>query len=114
MYDPDKEYHAMLERLRIICKQKNVSRYALAKKTGISTSGIGYLLSGKTMPYIYTLLLICNALDISIGDLFNTAGQCYTEEELRLIQLYRSLPPEKRKLLDLYTEVLTQTQYDGV
>ena len=62
MYTPDKDYQHMLDKLNILRKQKNISKYALAKATGMSTSSMSNLLNGKTKPYLYNMLLICNVL----------------------------------------------------
>lgn len=55
--------------------------YALAKATGLSTSSLSNLLKGNTKPYVYTLLLICEALSISITDLFAEKAEPLKEEE---------------------------------
>lgn len=45
--------------------------HALANKAGISTSTISYLVNGKTKPQIYTILMLCNVLEVRISDLFD-------------------------------------------
>ena len=62
----DETYQKMLEKLREHCEREKMSIYALAKNTNLSTSSLSNLLNGKTKPYVYTLLLICDALSISI------------------------------------------------
>lgn len=49
MYTPDKDYQHMLDKLNILRKQKNISKYALAKATGMSTSSMSNLLNGKRL-----------------------------------------------------------------
>lgn len=71
MYDPDEACRMMAEKIKGICAQKGMTPYALAKKAGISTSATSYLLEGKTKPQVYTLLLVCNALDVTVGELFD-------------------------------------------
>ena len=61
MYDSEKEYQMMFERLKDICKQRNITNYALAKATNLSNSSISNLMNGKTTPYVDTLLRICSA-----------------------------------------------------
>lgn len=58
MYNPDEDYQAMLTKLKTICKNKNITQYALAKATGMSTSSMSCLMRGETKPYIYTVLTI--------------------------------------------------------
>lgn len=47
MYDSEKEYQMMFERLKDICKQRNITNYALAKATNLSNSSISNLMNGK-------------------------------------------------------------------
>ena len=69
MYNPDEDYQVMLAKLKTICQNKNITQYALAKATGMSTSSISCLMRGETKPYIYTVLTICDALNVTIADL---------------------------------------------
>ena len=108
MYDPDKEYRNMLEKLKMICGQKHVSQYALAKATGMSTSSINSLMKGETKPYIYTILMICGALDISIQELFSEERTDGDPDEKALLRLYRLLSEEKREQLQRYADMLYQ------
>lgn len=94
MYNPNEEYEAMIIKLKQICKEKDISPYALAKKAEISTSTMSYLMSGKTKPELYTILSICNVLQINIGDLFGekkkvrldeAQKQFLTKEEIELL-----------------------------
>ena len=111
MHKPDEEYQLMLDKLKMICKQKNITHYALAKATGMSTSSISCLMKGKTKPYIYTMLIICDALDVSIAELLeNGSFGCDTEEE-NLIRDFRCLSQEKKRMLRVYADMLLQ--YNG-
>lgn len=105
MYDSEKEYQIIFERLQNICKQRNITNYALAKATNLSNSSISNLMNGKTTPYVHTLLKICSALGISIAELIGEEEKVNSEEML-LIQDYRMMSSEKRKLLKLYIDML--------
>lgn len=106
MYDPDIEYQHMLEKFKMVCKQKNKSQYALAKDTGVSDSSIWNIMNGVSKPYVYTMLLLCEALGISMGELFSNPGLSIEEEVL--VNTYRLLSPKKRKMLEVYVEMLLQ------
>lgn len=122
MYCPDEECRAMIAALKNICKLKNVSPFILAKECGISTSTMSYLLNGKTNPQISTILILCNALGISAGDLFenrkrfdDTDGsemveQYVTQEEMELLYRYRLFSEKKKVLLNTYVDMLSQYQ----
>lgn len=123
MYNAEKECRIMIDTLKVICAQKNLTPYALAKKAGISTSTISYLINGRTKPQVYTMLLICNALDISISQLFeqfeykdNSHFVKYLEcemsdvtcEEESMLHCYRRLSNRKKRLLKIYIDMLLQ------
>lgn len=110
MYDPEKDYQLMFARLKDICQKKNITNYALAKATNLSNSSISNLMSGKTKPYLYTILLICSALDISIMDLFGDNKEGNIEEQ-HIIHTYRMLSQEKKKLIRIYLDMLIE--YNG-
>lgn len=111
MYNPDKDYQYMLDKLNSIRKQKNMSKYALAKATGMSSSSMSNLLNGKTKPYLYNMLLICNAMHISMEELLqNKNYNCENEEAL--ISAYRNMTPQKQQMLQVFTDMLLK--YDGI
>ena len=118
MYDPDEECKAMIVAIKRLCEQKNMTPHALAKEAGVSTSTISYLVNGKTKPQVYTILLLCNVLGVRISDLFDNSAmlteisssgvQYITCEEEKLLDCYRGLSDEKRKLLRIYVDMLQQ------
>ena len=82
MYNPDKECEAMIEALKKLCQQKNMTPYAVAKEAGISSSTVSYIMNGRTKPQMYTVLLMCNVLGVTISQLFEeSAGTSGTEPE---------------------------------
>lgn len=99
MYNADDDYRLMLGKLKAICREKNISQYALAQKAGMSTSSISYLMRGETQPYIGTLLMICNALGVTLNDLLDMPAQegelCAADDEERLLSCYRELSEQK-------------------
>ena len=103
----DETYQKMLEKLREHCEREKMSIYALAKNTNLSTSRLSNLLNGKTKPYVYTLLLICDALSISITDLADK-DVSMTEDEKWIISSYRSLSTKKKEMLTTYIKMLSQ------
>lgn len=110
MYNPDEDYQSMLDKLNEIRKQKNMSKYALAKATRMSSSSMSNLLNGKSKPYLYNMLLICNALQISISELFENKNVDCGDEE-RIISAYRDMPLEKQRMLRIYVDMLLH--YNG-
>ena len=74
MYNPDKECKAMIEALKKLCEQKNMSPYAVAKEAGISSSTVSYIMNGRTRPQMYTVLMMCNVLGVTISQLFEESA----------------------------------------
>lgn len=82
MYNPDKECEAMIEALKKLCQKKNMTPYAVAKEAGISSSTVSYIMNGRTKPQMYTVLLMCNVLGVTLSQLFEeSAGTSGTEPE---------------------------------
>ncbi|WP_435645216.1 helix-turn-helix domain-containing protein [Butyricicoccus porcorum] len=138
MYKVDEECKAMIDRLKGICEIKGIKPNALAKKAGIASSTLSYILNGKTQPQVYTLLQLCNALEITIEELFRetksntfevTQGVVITKrsdshvsealievlpkvelsyDELELLAHYRYFSKKKKGLLRMYVDMLLQ------
>ena len=109
MYNPDEDYQVMLAKLKTICQNKNITQYALAKATGMSTSSISCLMRGETKPYIYTVLTICDALNVTIAERQGYDENCEEDEDVReMIEAYQCLSPEKKRMLKVYMDMLLQ------
>jgi transcriptional regulator with XRE-family HTH domain len=88
-------------RIDYLRSQQNLSVRDLAAKSGISKSELSYIILGKTVPNIYTLHFICNALGISLSDFFD-----FDDEVIRLrgkenilIKIYREVSPMSQDTL---------------
>ena len=88
-------------RIDFLRGQQALSVRDLATKSGISKSELSYIILGRTIPNIYTLHSICNALDISLSDFFD-----FDDEVIRLrgkenilIKIYREVSPMSQDTL---------------
>lgn len=115
MYNPEEECELMVATLKKLCDQKGVSPHAVAIKAGISTSTMSYIMKGKTNPQVYTVLQLCNALGVQIGDLFTRKDEgvldiveSITCEEKELVDCYRCLSKLEKELLIIYVDMLQQ------
>lgn len=115
MYNPEDECKAIIDAIIKICSQKGMTPHALAQKAGISSSTISYLMNGKTKPQMYTVLQLCNILDVTISELLDRKETAISQkirpwhkeiEEKKLIEEYRYLSDKKKKLLRLYLDML--------
>lgn len=129
IYDPKEECSKMIQRVKNICELKSMSFYALAAKAGVSNSTVHNLMCGQTTPYVHTIYKLCNALEISVEEVFGISsainGDTYekcemgpretiefmTEDEKKLLVYYRSFSREKKDTLQVYMDMLRQ--YDG-
>ena len=85
----------------------------MAREADISTSTLHALMSGKTRPYLYTVYKICNALNISILDLMvededRAVKTGLNHGERMLISQYRKCSESKKRMLEVYMDMLTQ------
>ena len=63
----------VLDRLKEIREQRNMTVYRLAKLSGIPQSSIATRYSKQLYPPIDKLEILCNVLEISLADFFNTS-----------------------------------------
>lgn len=97
-----------------------MSLRALAKEAGISTLTMSYLMNGKTKPQICTILMFCNVLGVTIGELFDGEYAAASKEtldseepgkicgEAKLLECYCLLSDEKKKFLLILADMLMQ------
>ena len=112
-YNPDQRCSELIRHIQEHCERNSVSYYALAREADISTSTLHALMSGKTRPYLYTVYKICNALDISILDLMvededRAVKTGLNHGERMLISQYRKCSESKKRMLEVYMDMLTQ------
>lgn len=78
-----------------------MSVYRLSELTGINQSTLANTFSRNVMPSVKNLLGMCEAMGITPAQFFSE-GEKYgllTEEEVGLIEDFRSLPPELRRVV---------------
>ena len=77
-------YIAVKNRLVFLCGEKKITINKLATESGIAPSTIKNILYGKsTNPGIVTLKKLCDGLDISLTEFFNTKEFSMLEQEIR-------------------------------
>lgn len=78
------------QRIKELCEKKDLTMYALSKKTGISQSSLSNIMNRGSIPTFLTLGKICDGLKI-------TLAQFFAEGEDRL-----DLTLEQKKVLDIW------------
>lgn len=76
-------YNFVVTRIYELCKERNITPNALSYMSGISQSTIKSILNGESKnPGIVTIKKICDGLDITLIDFFNTEEYKKLEQEL--------------------------------
>lgn len=61
------------ERINGLCKEKGISYYSLSYKSTVPLTTLLHIVDGSIKnPGIFTIIQICNGLDISLKDFFDT------------------------------------------
>ena len=77
-------YTTVKNRIIFLCGEKNITINKLAAESGIAPSTIKNILYGKsTNPGIVTLKKLCDGLDISLTEFFNTKEFSEHEQEIK-------------------------------
>ena len=77
-------YDTVVERIRELCNERNITPNALSYLAGISQSTIKSILNGESKnPGIVTIKKLCDGLDISIVDFFDTDAFKNLEQEIK-------------------------------
>lgn len=79
-----KTYDAVKDRILSLCKEKHISINKLATLSGIAPSTLKSILYGKSQnPGIVTLKMLCDGMEISLTEFFNTSVFLELEQELK-------------------------------
>ena len=71
-------------RIKQLCKEKNISVYSLAISCGVDKSTIYSILGNKSRsPEVASIKKICDGLDITLGEFFNTPEFDCLEQEIK-------------------------------
>ncbi len=77
-------YDLVVKRIYELCKEREITPNALSYMAGVSQSTIKSILNGESKnPGIVTLKKLCDGLDISIIEFFNTDDFKNLEQEIK-------------------------------
>lgn len=63
---------ALINRINILCNEKNYSYYTLAFRAGMSLNTLMHIMDGSSKnPGIFTIYRICSGLEISLTEFFD-------------------------------------------
>ena len=97
----------ILEHIKELCAERGWTVYKLADEAGITQSTLSNMFYRKTLPSISTLILICNAFNITLAQFFSETETEFavSDDEKRIIKKYRQLTLKDKKIVDV---VLTE------
>lgn len=90
------------EHIKEICKQRGLSYYKLAQKSGIPHSSLNYMFKHHHVPTMNTLIKICKGLDISLSQFFIGCSDENSSQYNEFIKLWNILDGNKRELALTY------------
>lgn len=77
-------YNAVKNRILYLCEEKRMTINKLATESGVAPSTIKNVLYGKSQnPGIVTLKMLCDGLEITLTDFFDTEEFRKLEQEIR-------------------------------
>ena len=96
----------IIDRIEQLCEKKQMSRYRLAQKSGISQSSISTLLNRQSVPTIQTLEKICKGLDMTLAQFFSKDDELpnLTEEQKHLLTTWNAMNEQEKALVEAYMQ----------
>lgn len=77
-------YDLVVERIRELCAERNITPNALSYLAGVSQSTIKSILNGESKnPGVVTIKKLCDGMDISIIEFFDTEKFKNIEQEIK-------------------------------
>ena len=77
-------YSTVVDRMNELIKERNITPNGLSYLSGVSQSTIKSILNGESKnPGLVTIKKLCDGLEISIVDFFNTDDFAQLEQELK-------------------------------
>lgn len=98
----DEKY--IVNRIEELCDKKQMSMYALSKKTGISQSSLSNLKKRGSTPTFYTLDRICDGLGITLPQFFSDdIGKLeLSSEQKKVLKVWESLTDKEKEAVEIY------------
>lgn len=100
----------VLARIRDLCRERGLSNYELARRSGLPYSTLNTLLLKGNQPSLPTLRKLCAGLGISVQQFFATDAepQSLTQTQKECLSLFSVLSAEKQALVISYMKGLAE------
>ncbi len=104
-------------RIRELAKERGLTSYELARRSGMALSSLYNMFERGTMPKLETLERMCGGLDVTLSDFFAflskpRTGSYLTENDMALLEANRSLPERKQEQLVAYAQGMSEAHND--
>lgn len=77
-------YDETVKRIKELCGERGITPNGLSYRSGVPQSTIKSILNGESKnPGIVTIKMLCDGLDISVTEFFDTAAFRSLEQELK-------------------------------
>lgn len=98
----DEKYIA--SRIKELCDKKQMTMYALSKKTDISQSSLSNLMKRGSTPTFYTRDRICDGLGITLAQFFSndTGKQELSSEQRKVLEVWETLTDKEKEAVEIY------------
>lgn len=98
------EERYIANRIKDLCDKKQMTMYALSKKTGISQSSLSNLMKRGSTPTFYTLDRICDGLGITLPQFFSDdIGKLeLSSEQKKVLRMWESLTDKEKEAVEIY------------
>lgn len=101
------------DRLLSLLRERHMTQKALSSAAHLTPSYVNQICLGKKIPTLETLVLICNILEITLGEFFAVGPAQLSDEELQLLESYRQLTKREQKGVLSMLRVLSDNLSDA-
>jgi len=91
----------VVKRIKELADAKGWSIYKLAIEAGLTTSTLYSIMTGTNQPTVYTVELLCEALNISLSDFFKSEGKTDAGEYIVAIKITKLHERDKEAIYAL-------------
>ncbi len=105
-------------RIRELSKERGLSSYELARRSGMALSSLYNMFERETMPKLGTLERICSGMDVTLSDFFAflskpRIGGYMSENDAILLEKNRELSEKNQEHLIAYAHGMLAAQGDA-
>ena len=103
----------VLDRIEELCREKGMSHYRLALKSGVHQSSLSTLMNRRSTPNVFTLDRLCKGFDITLAQFFAPEAKRVdlTEAEEYISTMWDNMSETEKKIVTAYMEGMIAAKY---